>query len=368
MRERDMRNKHLNTRNRGVTGSSYGLVVGLIAIVALTATTGIGDSVQTLFTDVGDTLQDVSDTHAGTSGAEAAPSAVPSPSPIFSFTTHTFTTCGATGRFGPLISACQSAYSTSWDADSNNFAMPSQGMQRFTVPATGTYTIEVAGAGNAGGYDGARLSADFDLTQGDHLLIVVGQQGAQSQDGSGGSFVALGSAASSSTALIVGGGAGGHYTTAPNPERRNATFTEDAYYSLDSTTPSNYSGPTGTGGNGGGGYHGGGGGGFSSDGGCNNCDNWSPGESWGRAFVNGAIGGDYSHVSTPYRGGFGGGGAYHSAANGGGGGGGYSGGRGGFSGSYHGWGGGSYTAPSAINRQDLGIDSSGAGFVTITLN
>ncbi|GAB5388734.1 MAG: hypothetical protein Alpg2KO_17020 [Alphaproteobacteria bacterium] len=356
-----MRKTYLTTHKRGVTGSSYGLVVGLVAIVALAATTGIGDSVQTLFTDVGDTLQDVSETHAGTS-ATPTPSAVPSPSPIFSFTSHTFTNCAATGMNGPVLAMCTSAYSTPWDEDTNNFSMPLQGYQLFTIPATGTYTIEAAGAGNNGdAYEGARLSAQFDLTQGDQLLIAVGQMGANDTDGSGGSFVALGNNYLSATPLIVAGGAGGHYTTTPTDARRDATFTDDAYYSVDSTTHTNASGPTGTGGAGGGGAHGGGGGGFLSAGGTN-----GGGDTPGDGFRQGLVGGTYS--SNTYQGGFGGGGAYHSGWNGGGGGGGYSGGSAGYYGNHAGWGGGSYTDAAAINRQDIGITNSGHGFVTITLN
>ena len=52
-----------------------------------------------------------------------------------------------------------------------------------TVPANGTYTIEVWGArGGASGSNygkGARMKGDFTLSQGDVLKIVVGQMGGQ---------------------------------------------------------------------------------------------------------------------------------------------------------------------------------------------
>jgi len=35
--------------------------------------------------------------------------------PLYTFTSHTFTNCGATGRTGPSLSSCQSAYAgQSW--------------------------------------------------------------------------------------------------------------------------------------------------------------------------------------------------------------------------------------------------------------
>ncbi|GAB5388673.1 MAG: hypothetical protein Alpg2KO_16410 [Alphaproteobacteria bacterium] len=61
------------TSKRGVTATSYGLVVGLIAIVALVAVDGVGSSVTSLFTTTSDTL-------ASATGPETA-SAPPAPSP-----------------------------------------------------------------------------------------------------------------------------------------------------------------------------------------------------------------------------------------------------------------------------------------------
>ena len=98
----------------------------------------------------------------------------------FSQTVYTFTNAGATGRFGPTQSQINSAYgSTNLN---NNVTINTQGVQEWTVPASGTYTIEVWGArgGGASGSNygkGARMKGDFTLTQGDVLRIVVGQMG-----------------------------------------------------------------------------------------------------------------------------------------------------------------------------------------------
>lgn len=72
--------KHAAER-RGATLTGYGLIVGLIAIVALVATTGIGSSVKGLFDETGGTLQSVVE---GTGSATVpAPSAGPNATPTF---------------------------------------------------------------------------------------------------------------------------------------------------------------------------------------------------------------------------------------------------------------------------------------------
>ena len=95
----------------------------------------------------------------------------------------------------------------------------SQGFQQWTVPYTGQYRIEAVGA--AGGYDknqtsaqyrgrGARMVGIFNLSQGEIIQILVGQEGEKrtnftSSGGGGGTFVVRGS----NTSLIVAGGGGG---------------------------------------------------------------------------------------------------------------------------------------------------------------
>ena len=87
------------------------------------------------------------------------------------------------------------------------------------MPYTGDYRIEAIGA--AGGYDkysnggifrgrGARMEGTFNLSKGETIQILVGQEGGinngtPSSGGGGGTFVVNGS----NTLLIVAGGGGG---------------------------------------------------------------------------------------------------------------------------------------------------------------
>ena len=138
-------------------------------------------------------------------------------SSLYSFTNHTFTNAGATGRTGPIISQVRSAYSAaSWAQNASYLNMVTQGIQEWTVPATGNYSIEVAGAagGNSGvgGGNGARMIGTFNLTQGMVLAILVGQLGVVKNSGcnaggGGGTFVW--NKSSTTQPLIVGGGGGG---------------------------------------------------------------------------------------------------------------------------------------------------------------
>ncbi len=91
------------------------------------------------------------------------------------------------------------------------------GIQLFTVPYTGVYTI--VSVGSTGGLDksngayrgkGAKIGGNFNLQKGQVLKILVGQIGTynhpySSAGGGGGSFVAT----SSNEPLIVAGGGGG---------------------------------------------------------------------------------------------------------------------------------------------------------------
>ena len=95
-------------------------------------------------------------------------------------TTLTFTNAASTGQFGPNQTQVNAAYdgTTLDDAVTIN----TEGIQEWTVPATGVYTIEVWGAqgGNNGWYPGgkgARMKGDFTLSANDVLKFVVGQQG-----------------------------------------------------------------------------------------------------------------------------------------------------------------------------------------------
>ena len=123
-----------------------------------------------------------------------------------------FTNLGASGRTGPTT------IGSHYDGKQHNALTTVQnGIQFFTVPYKGVYTITAVGAG--GGLDksdssyrgkGARIGGDFNLEEGQVLKILVGQLGApnsgySSAGGGGGTFVAT----SSNTPLIIGGGGGG---------------------------------------------------------------------------------------------------------------------------------------------------------------
>ena len=86
---------------------------------------------------------------------------------------YTFTTCGATGPNGPAQGACDTAY-TSTDLDGD--VTVTGGIQSWTVPVTGTYSITATGAQGAAGEAsvvgglGTEISGEFELTAGTTLL------------------------------------------------------------------------------------------------------------------------------------------------------------------------------------------------------
>ena len=252
----------------------------------------------------------------------------------------TVTTCDATGRTGPSASDCETAY----EGELLEYLVEADaGIQTFLVPRTGTYSIEVWGAqggvssDSASSFDGgkgARMKGEFDLTGGDVLTIVVGQQGSGSTvtaGGGGGTFVLDETGA----ALIVAGGGGGvagDLINTPLGDGCGAVTGEfGTQGSGTSSTPSCAalsSGKTKGGGVSAAGM-GSGGAGLTSDG----TDDGSGGG--GHTVANGADGGKDGGATTAGTGGFGGGGGGYGAAifparSGAGGGGGYSGGQGGF--------------------------------------
>ncbi|GAB5389880.1 MAG: hypothetical protein Alpg2KO_28480 [Alphaproteobacteria bacterium] len=68
-------------KKRGVTASGYGLIVGLISVLALAAVTSVGDGTEELFTEVGTTLNEVVEDQVGQSAAAggSGPEATPTP-------------------------------------------------------------------------------------------------------------------------------------------------------------------------------------------------------------------------------------------------------------------------------------------------
>ena len=225
----------------------------------------------------------------------------------------TFTNCGAEGRYGPSQGDCDAEYGA-------NQVTVVNGIQQFTIPATGTYKIDVQGA--RGGHSiygqGAHMVGVFAFEEGEVLEFLVGQKGgtASSGSGGGGSFVVR---SSDQEPLIIAGGGGGQYESSVASQAGN----ELSVGTTDLTGASGYCGSGGVGGSGGQGAQFGsgasGGGGFNSSGG-----NGYYG-SGGASYLSGGIGGTTSSAAQCV-GGFGGGGGTHGNTAGGGGGGGYSGG------------------------------------------
>lgn len=249
-----------------------------------------------------------------------------------------------------------------------------QGIQLWTVPATGSYTIICAGArGGATSFGsgglGAVVTITANLSQSDVLQIAVGQMGlgtsSEAGGGGGGTFVI-----SNGSALVIaggGGGAGGYQQSTVTQSGRNASSSTSGtnsypgsgqYYLSDGI-----GGTSGNGGTGGQSHRpGGGGGGYSGNGGSYTAQYGGGGYGvGGTSFTNGASGGLGENANIS--GGFGGGGGGDLGGGGGGGGGTWSGygsgdwGKGG-------GGGGSYY----IGTLQSSGTNSGDGYVTITPN
>ncbi len=304
---------------------------------------------------------------------------------LFTFSSFTFTNCGATGRDGPTLSNCGAYYSGQpWYP--TYFNVVTRGIQEWTVPADGTYRITCAGAQGGDnddshsvseGGDGALMVAEFDFARGDVLQIAVGQRGIgnwsitcnTNAGGGGGSFVVD---ESDNPLIVAGGGGGAGGSTTYNPSYIHASTGTCGNTAPGNSTP----GPGGCSGNGGqagmsstGSEVGGSAGaGFNTDGEGSAGYSGEP-HTGGDCWSNGMDGGYGTGTVTNIRdGGFGGGGATNQSCNGGGGGGGYSGGGGGeYNGSCSaGGGGGSYIAPSGTTIS-TSVSNTGNGYVTIEL-
>jgi hypothetical protein len=257
--------------------------------------------------------------------------------------THTFTTCGQTGRVGPTQAQMRSAYSTTWDEtylSQGDF----QGYQDWVVPVSGIYEFTVAGAsGNNGSGSGsvgrgAIVKGRVPLTKGEIITIAVGQVGAASSNApwggaGGGTFVVR--KTGDEPLFVAGGGAG-----EPNVGAgRDGVLTQLGGRSTNNAIAG---GAAGFGGVASGGISGAGGGFFSR--GQNGLD------LGGGSFLDGLTQGVPSRVGGA--GGFGGGGQSDGTNIGqSGGGGGYSGGGGARSGvsNHSGGGGGSFITSVATN-------------------
>jgi hypothetical protein len=242
---------------------------------------------------------------------------------LYYFDTFTFTTLGTSGHRGP--DSTKGYANAPWR--DGEFSIV-DGQQQWTVPATGTYRIDAAGA--YGATPGRIVSGDVKLSEGQTLSLLVGQQPnpltANVVDnvtvgGGGGTFVTSGG-----KPLIVasgGDGTGGHA----------ASFS-----------------PYGTG-------NGKNGGGYLSNGLATNATfNFLKPE----AYINGGFGNIFPTGVVPEEGGFGGG--QSPVTSGVSGGGGYTGSPGdGVSGAT------CYADSSVVNFTDLGAASNSAGYVTVSL-
>ena len=303
---------------------------------------------------------------------------------LYEFSSFTFTNATATGRSGPSLANCLSAYNTStnpWLNNSSYFNVTG-GIQYWTVPRTGSYTITAAGG--QGGTStsptlrptigGAVITGTFSLTAGEIIRILVGQSGAAANNfygsGGGGSFVIRTPYDNTGSILaIAGGGAGINYRTG------NPTYLTTAPGQA-GNAPGNIAGTEASNGGGGGasltngrnaangenqlsGGWGGGGGGFVGNGGYSGtAPGGVTGPQGGFSWTNGGGGGAGNGTSD---GGFGGGGGAGSGA--GAGGGGYNGGSAGDSASFGGGGGSFNSGTSQTNTAGANV---GQGYVTIT--
>jgi len=352
-------------------------------------------------------------THSVTPTNTPTPSTTPTA--LYSFSAFTFTSGGITnGTTGPTLTNIQNAYSAeTWTQNTSNLNMTTQGYQLWTVPQTGTYEFEVAGAqagsvtypSSSDGGRGVIVEGRYSLTQGQVVTIAVGQTAANftatptgfnGAGGGGGTFVVL-----SGTPLFIAGGGGGDGAWTGND---SGTLRQgfDAVTNVSGTT-SFFGAPAGSVGNGGEShtngattstntYDSGAGGGFLSggergDGSVTSTPTGNQGGG-GNGFNTNLIGGGRSTTyGQASDGGFGGGGGGSPIC--GGGGGGYTGGGGAYRtlnpASDAGGGGGSYIISGATNVgttdgqynlsstfngnsiTNLNSYNTGNGYVTVTL-
>ena len=281
-------------------------------------------------------------------------------SSLYDFNSHTFTTGGVSGRFGPVVSTLRQQYvdgGATWAA-TNITQGTYQGYQDWRVPEDGIYAFDVKGApgrqGNALGGGGAIVRGRVRLFKNEIITIAVGQRGELPTNNlawpasSGGTFVVRKNG--NIPLFVAGGGASSSNVT----NGFNAVLNNTG-----GSSQRGYGG--GTSGNGAGGVNSGGaGGGFFTSGGGSSVG------SGGGAFANGLVGGARGGGSSG-NGGFGGGGGADGEVWGGNGGaGGYGGGATNDAvGGQSGGGGGSYIFPTATNvATSTGLYNGSSTFLT----
>ncbi len=185
--------------------------------------------------------------------------------------THTFTTCGLTGRVGPTQSQMRAAYNTTANGNWDETYLTQGafvGYQDWIVPVSGIYEFTASGAagfdgaGGGGVGRGAIVKGRVSLTKGETITIAVGQRGAAPTSGGlyggsgGGTFVVR--KTGNEPLFVAGGGSA----------EANNTLGRDGVLTNLGGTSSNNIAAGGTSGNGGratGGFSSGGGG-FNSSG------------------------------------------------------------------------------------------------------
>ncbi|XP_019615446.1 PREDICTED: LOW QUALITY PROTEIN: ALK tyrosine kinase receptor-like [Branchiostoma belcheri] len=96
---------------------------------------------------------------------------------------YRFTTCGAKGPYGPTQAQCDTEYKYKTVEVMVPGEGPLQGIQIWTIPETEVYSISAYGAGGGVGAknteqsQGAYIKEKFNLTAGQKLYILVGQEG-----------------------------------------------------------------------------------------------------------------------------------------------------------------------------------------------
>ncbi len=160
---------------------------------------------------------------------------------LYPFTSHKFTNAGEWGRQGPSLTTLRNAYdndysstpvSERWWNDNNYFSLGNNvdGIQQWTVPATGNYSFEVVSPRAA--YEltsiqqvGARVVFQISLIESQIIYMVCGQQGGigtYNAGGMGGTFV-FRYFNSSWDLLAAMGGAGGCGPNNQNQYQSRAT-------------------------------------------------------------------------------------------------------------------------------------------------
>ena len=307
--------------------------------------------------------------------ADPAVAETPLPNTEYTYSTFTFTNATATGKTGPTLNNCVTSYVSSgaiWAKNPEYFTVIGYGVQLWTVPRSGNYTITAAGARGGTSYYGTNpgngriVRGTVFLQAFTQLAIIVGQMGSDftltysSGGGGGGTFVL--SASNLVPYACAGGGGGRGYYLGDDGSITSAGTGSFSGVNGNGGNGATIGGQAGVAGNGGDGGYSQSGAGGGGGGGVNNMILATTGL--------GGLGGGGVGGSGGFGGGGGGGGFGGSSGNNGtcgGGGGGYSGGGGSSPiSATNAGGGGSFVSALASNTSYNVGTNAGHGYVTIT--